>query len=82
MTATDRQSIGFLSGTPRRSRTRWPHCWRCAQRLGPHDDPDEVDELCRDCRDNFLDRASSYGGTKSEIRARYWDIVEHARRSR
>ena len=47
--------------------------------LGRHDDPDEVDELRSDCRDNFFERATSYGGTRSEVRARYWDILEQER---
>ena len=71
--------VRFQRSTSRRSRTAWPHCWRCSAGLGRYDDPDKVDGLCHECRDNFLERAASYGGTKAEIKARYWDIVEAER---
>ena len=71
--------IGFETGAQRRARTRWPHCWRCGLGLNRYDDPDKVDGLCRDCRENFFERAHSYGGTKAEIQTRYWDIVEFER---
>jgi hypothetical protein len=71
--------IRFERSTHRLSRTAWPHCRRCGQRLGRYDDPDKVEGLCQECRDNFLDRAASYGGTKAEIQARYWDIVDAER---
>jgi len=74
----DSPQVRFERSTPRR-RIEWPHCWRCSERLGRYDDPDKVEGLCQACRENFLERATSYGGTKAEIQRRYWDFIEAER---
>jgi hypothetical protein len=78
------RDVSFKAGTSRRSRTRWPHCWRCEARLDRGDaaDPDRYDGLCTDCRDNLFQRAYSYGGTAAEVQLRYWDMIDSEREER
>jgi hypothetical protein len=45
--------------------TTWPHCRRCGAPMRLRL------TLCPDCSDNDMEKAASYGGTATEITARY-----------
>ena len=50
--------------------SQWPHCRRCGTPM-----PDNYEGICADCMADAEQKASSYGGTETEVEHRLGHLV-------